>query len=527
MLRNLACFLLASACLICALPAAQAAEASALRYMNREIVEFRAPLLGASAEQRARRALANLRENLEQPEPARFNVESNTLGNSILLNKQLLFTLTPADVEPLSGDSLDALTQRTLARLQAVARETEEGRNLQGLLLSLGWVVGETLLLAGLIWALRRGHRWTRRRLLARAARQSTSLPLTVISPRSVLTGLSRLLALCFWLLVVILLYGWLTAALAHFPYTRAWGEQLGGFLLSTLFSIGHGILRTIPNLLVAGTMFVLAWGAVRLLRPFFDRIEQGQLQLGWLDEETVRPTRRLSTALIWVFTLVMAYPYLPGSHSEAFKGMSVLLGLMISIGASSTVGQAVSGLILMYSRTLRRGEYVRIGEHEGTIVDIGMFNTRLRTGRGAEITLPNAMIVGSSTANYSRTVKDKGYVLDTTVTIGYDTPWRQVEAMLIEAASRTPGVLAEPRPAVFQTALSDFYPEYCLVCQAVPSAPRPRAQVLSELHANIQDVFNEYGVQIMSPHYRGDPEQEKLVPPGNWYAPPAKPPGA
>jgi small-conductance mechanosensitive channel len=148
-----------------------------------------------------------------------------------------------------------------------------------------------------------------------------------------------------------------------------------------------------------------------------------------------------------------------------------------------------------------------------------------VRTGLGEELTLPNSMLLGTVVKNYSRAVKGHGYIVDTTVTIGYDTPWRQVEAMLIEAALRTPGVLSAPSPRVFQTALSDFYPEYRLVCQAVPKDPRPRAEVLANLHANIQDVFNEHGVQIMSPHYLGDPADAKVVPPARWYPPPAKMP--
>jgi small-conductance mechanosensitive channel len=236
-----------------------------------------------------------------------------------------------------------------------------------------------------------------------------------------------------------------------------------------------------------------------------------------------VGPTRRIATWLVWLFALAMAYPYLPGAQTEAFKGMSVLIGLMMSLGASSFVGQVAGGLILTYSSMLRKGEYVRIGEHEGTVVNIGAFNTRIRTGLGEEITLPNSMIVGSATKNYSRAVKGDGYVVDTVVTIGYDTPWRQVHAMLIEAAQRTPGVLADPAPTVFQTSLSDFYPEYRLVCQAIPHEPSPRAEVLANLHANIQDVFNEYGVQIMSPHYVLDPAQDKVVPRERWFAKPAK----
>ena len=243
----------------------------------------------------------------------------------------------------------------------------------------------------------------------------------------------------------------------------------------------------------------------------------------GWLTQETLPTTRRLVSIAIWLFALAMAYPYLPGAQTEAFKGLSVLLGLMVSLGASSVVGQGAAGLILTYTRTIRPGEYVRIGEHEGTVTEMGMFTTRIRTGLGEELTLPNSMITGAVTKNYSRSVQGRGYIVDTTVTIGYDTPWRQVEAMLVEAARRTPGILMAPAPQVFQTALSDYYPEYRLVAQARAERPRPRAEVLSHLHQNIQDVFNEHGVQIMSPHYMADPAVEKVVPPENWYAAPAK----
>ena len=264
---------------------------------------------------------------------------------------------------------------------------------------------------------------------------------------------------------------------------------------------------------------------AVGVLRSLFFRIEHGQLGVGWMSRDAAGPTRRVATWVVWIFALAMAYPYLPGAETEAFKGMSVLVGLMLSLGASSFVGQVAGGLILTYSGMLRRGEYVRIGEHEGTVVAVGAFNTRIRTGLGEEITLPNSVIVNSPTKNYSREVEGPGYIMDTVVTIGYDTPWRQVEAMLIEAARRTPDVLQQPAPRVFQTALSDYYPEYRLVCQAIPEQPRPRADILSALHANIQDVFNEHGVQIMSPHYVMDPGHEKVVPPDRWYAAPARPP--
>jgi small-conductance mechanosensitive channel len=289
---------------------------------------------------------------------------------------------------------------------------------------------------------------------------------------------------------------------------------------------LGRGVLGSVPDLVIAVAIFLIARAVVAMLRPFFARvIAAGPKERNWLDADTARPTERLLTVVVWLFALVMAYPYLPGADSEAFKGMSLLIGLVVTIGGSSVFGQAASGLVLMYSRTIRVGEYVRINDQEGTITEMGAFTTCVRTGLGEELTLPNSLVLSTVTKNYSRAVHGRGFVLDTTVTIGYDTPWRQVEAMLLEAARRTDGVLNDPAPRIFHTALSDFYPEYRLVCQAVPELPRPRAEVLSALHAHIQDVFNEYGVQIMSPHYLGDPAAAKVVPREALYAAPARPP--
>ena len=231
----------------------------------------------------------------------------------------------------------------------------------------------------------------------------------------------------------------------------------------------------------------------------------------------------------IWLFALAMAYPYLPGANSEAFKGVSVLAGLMLSLGASSVVGQALSGLSLMYSRSLRVGEYVKVGETEGTVVALGMFTTKIHTGMGEEVSLPNTVVFSQPIRNFSRLVKDGRFMIHITVTIGYSTPWRQVHAMLMEGAARSPGVATDPAPYVVQTALSDFYVEYRLCAQSNRDAPARRAEVISQLHSNVQDVFNENGVQIMSPHYMEDPPEPQVVKPGPWASRPAAgklPPG-
>jgi small-conductance mechanosensitive channel len=263
--------------------------------------------------------------------------------------------------------------------------------------------------------------------------------------------------------------------------------------------------------------IFALARLATQANTLFMGRVERGELQVGWLDIDTAGPTRRLSNGAVWLFALAMAYPYLPGAGSEAFKGVTVLAGLMLSLGASGVVGQAMSGFSLMYARALRVGEYVKVGDTEGTVTSIGLFATQVHTGMGDQVSLPNAVVLSQPVRNFSRLAGGAQFMLQAQVTIGYATPWRQVHALLLEAAARTPGVAAEPAPYVVQTALSDFYVEYRLCAWGTKSAPRRRAEAISQLNANVQDVFNESGVQIMSPHYYADPPQPQVVPPGPW----------
>jgi small-conductance mechanosensitive channel len=314
----------------------------------------------------------------------------------------------------------------------------------------------------------------------------------------------------------------WFNASLTAVPQTRPLGERLGGILYDTLATVGRAMLDALPGLFFVAVIIAIARVITRAGARFFDRVRDRELSFGWLDRDTAPPTRMIFTIVVWLFALAMAYPYIPGSQSEAFKGLSVLFGLMVSIGASGTVGQATSGLILMYSRAFRIGEFIQVQDTEGTVVELGLFATRIRTGMGEEVMLPNTVVVANRSKNYSRVVPGAGFVVDTVVTIGYDTPWRQVQAMLVEAARRVESIASEPAPRVMQTALSDFYVEYRLVAYSKASAPLPRAEVMSHLHASIQDVFNEYGVQIMSPHYLGDPETEKVVPKARWYEKPA-----
>jgi small-conductance mechanosensitive channel len=507
---------------------AEPRSAGTVVLFNRPIVVFRAPFLGIPPTERAAAAHDRIVTLLGQGGPGKVEVEHLEPGDAIKIDGTFAFLLTRDDVDRLRGETFETLVGNAVHALEKTIAETKEARDGRLMLIAAGWAAGATVVYVFLLWGLRRIGRAVTRRMLLLADSTAGQIRIggsEVLQRERTLVLVRRLLQIGFWAFVLLLTYEWFGYVLSRFPYTRPWGEQLNSFLVNAIVDVLTSVAAAMPDLLIAITIFFAARGVTGMLTRFFDGVQSGRIEVAWIDADSARPTRRLAAFAVWVFALVMAYPYIPGSGTEAFKGLSVLVGLMVSIGASGIIGQAASGLILMYTRTFRPGEYVRVGDNEGTIIEMGMFTTRLRTGLGEELTLPNSLVLGTVTRNYSRAVKGPGFVLDTTVTIGYDAPWRQVHAMLVEAAHRTQGVLADPPPRVFQTALSDFYVEYRLVCQAIPTEPRPRAEVLSSLLANVQDVFNEHGVQIMSPHYLGDPAQQKVVPKERWYATPAAPP--
>jgi small-conductance mechanosensitive channel len=496
-----------------------------LKIANRSIIVFRGALLGEAPQIRVKRAKTAINEALDDADDLSVTLDGIQGSYLVLLGAKRAFIVSPKDVDTTEFESVRQAAESAAGKLRQVVAETQEARSLHLILRSLAGAALATGIYVVLLW----GMAYLRRRLLKKLPdlmhRHTQALKVgrvQVIDANYLYPLVSRLLGIVRWLVVLLLTYEWLGFVLSRFPYTRPWGESLNNYLLEVAGYLFQGIVGAIPGLGVALAIFFIARGTTVFARRILRRMATPGT-FSWLNQETLQPTQRLTSLAIWLFALAMAYPYLPGAGTEAFKGLSVLIGLMISLGATSVVGQAASGLILTYTRTLRPGEFVRIGEYEGTVTELGIFTTRIRTGLGEVLTLPNSMITATVTKNYSRTVQGPGYVVDTVVTIGYDTPWRQVEAMLLEAARRTPGVLDEPPAQVFQTALSDFYPEYRLVAQAIPSQPRPRAVLLSMLHANIQDVFNEYEVQIMSPHYLGDPEHEKRVPRDKWYAAPAQ----
>lgn len=498
-------------------------KTAALKVGNRTIFTYRAPLYGYAPSQRAEAASARLQSVLDRGVTGPVSTKSVADGVAVQVGEHLIFIITPGDLNTLAGETLDEAGRKASGHLATALAELAEAGSTETLLRGIGYAVAATVILLLVLAGIRRSHRWLRTHLADVVGPRLKAIAIGGFTQHieGIILFLKGLTGLTAWALALFFLYLWLSFSFMQFPYSRPWGEQLHGHMTAGAKAIALTIVNFIPGLVIVAVIFLITRFIARLARLFFDAVESGRVTVPGFYAETAQPTRRIVTVILWLFSLVMMYPYLPGSESDAFKGVSVFVGLLLSIGSAGTVNQAVSGLMLMYSRALRVGDFVQIGETLGTVVTLGMFSTRIRTNLGEIVSLPNAVIVGTTTKNYSREEETGGVLLSTTVTIGYNAPWRQIHAMLAEAAHRTEGLLEDPPPRVLQRSLSDFYVEYMLAARI--AEPNRRMAVLDELHRNIQDVFNEYGVQIMSPHYEADPADKVWVPRENWYEAPAK----
>jgi small-conductance mechanosensitive channel len=494
-------------------------------FANRPIVTLRARVLGRSPAERAEGAKRLLQGLVAQGISG--PVESRAFDGGVIITvaSRAVFGLTTPDIDELAGETLESAGTEAAARLQIAVSEAVEAYSPSTLLgASALAVIGITTGLL-ILWAILRARERVALRLIDIAERKISETGLTdLVSLRAsrVLEFQRGLVTAVALVLCLFVAYATLQFVLRRFPYTRPWGESMRGYMLQSAVDLFMGAVNAVPGLFTVALIAVGTAFLVRLLGLWFSAIERGQMHVRGIYPETAQPTRRLLTTLLWLFATVVAYPYLPGSDSEAFKGVTVFLGLMVTFGSSGLVNQIMSGFMVTYARALRKGDFVRIGDVEGTVLHLGVLSTKIRTLFGEEVTIPNAVVVGQTTTDYSRFAETGITFTQTSVTIGYDTPWRQVQAMLLLAAERTSGLRQEPRPYVLQMGLQDFYVKYTLCVHL--EHQESRLFTLHALHGHIQDLFNEYGVQIMSPNYLLDPKAPKLVAKKDWYAAPASP---
>ncbi|WP_316848116.1 mechanosensitive ion channel family protein [Pedobacter psychrodurus] len=300
---------------------------------------------------------------------------------------------------------------------------------------------------------------------------------------------------------ILIVIYLAFPVLFGIFPFTRDLSVNLLGYILSPLKKIGISVWNYIPDLMTILVLLVVFRYVIRFVHFIKVEIERGKLTIPGFYKDWANPTYQIIRVLILAFMLIVIFPYLPGSDSGVFKGVSVFMGVLFTFGSAGALGNVVAGLVLTYMRAFKIGDRVKIGEVTGDITEKTLLVTRVRTIQNEIVSIPNSTVMNNHTVNFSIEAADKGLILNTMVTIGYDVPWRQVHQLLIDAALATPLIEAGPKPYVLQTSLDDYYVSYRL--NAFTKSPNKQAVIYSGLHSNIQDQFNQAGVEIMSPHYK------------------------
>lgn len=326
------------------------------------------------------------------------------------------------------------------------------------------------------------------------------------------------------WLLVLFLFYIYLHFVFSLFPMTRGWATILLTYTIDAFTVVGTSILGYLPNLIFILVVAIITNYIVKLARLVFDGIGEGRISIPGFFSDWAKPTFNIARFLIIVFAAIVVIPYLPGSGSGAFQGVSIFFGLLLSLGSTAAVANVVAGVVITYMRAFRIGDRVKIADTMGEVTEKTLFVTRIRTIKNVDVTIPNAMVLANHIINFSTLCRNEaGLILHTAVTIGYDVPWKQVHELLIAAAESTETLEKEPKPFVLQTSLDDFYVTYEI--NAHTRCPESMAESYSRLHQNIQDRFNEAGIEITSPHYSALRDGNQATIPSSYLPSDYKPP--
>ncbi|MBK0369996.1 mechanosensitive ion channel family protein [Flavobacterium agrisoli] len=326
-----------------------------------------------------------------------------------------------------------------------------------------------------------------------------------------------RIVTVIKWILSFMIIYFSLPIMFSFFPSTEAYADTLLNWVFTPAKSVFMGFVSFLPNLFSIIVIVVIFRYAIKILKFFVDEIKRGNIHIDGFYSDWALPTFNIVRVLLYAFMVVIIFPYLPGSDSPIFQGVSVFIGILFSLGSSNAIANMVAGLVITYMRPFKIGDFIKIGDVSGEVIEKTALVTRVRTTKFEDVTIPNATVLSSTSTNYSANTQNNigGLVIHTTITIGYDVPWKDVHKALIAAANRTDFVQKLPEPFVLQTSLDDFYVAYQI--NAYTREPNKQPRIYSSLHQNIQDCFNEAGIEIMSPHYRATRDGSQITIPPNY----------
>ena len=452
--------------------------------------------------------------------PAAIRVTEMARSSDIAAGDLMLVSVTDADAAAAGMARAQLAAQWLTAIRSALAAYTDEHSSAT----TLQAVLYTALATAALLLILALAHRGFRRLHSTVDSWRPTRIKplriqrLEVVSAQRVaglLLLVIRTAQLALWL-ILLLIYAPLV--FSFFPVTRRLFEGVADGAMSALRTVGGAILLYLPSLAFLVVVGAIAWVAIKFVRLVFSAIAGGSIVVPGFYPDWAQPTYKIVRFVIIVIAAIAMFPYVPGSSSPAFRAISLFVAALVSLGSSSAVSNVIAGVLLTYTRAFQLGDRVQIGEAVGDVVATTLLVTRIRTIKNVEITIPNSQVLSIHISNFTSRAQQGGLILHTTVTIGYDAPWRKVHELLIQAARATPDVLAEPAPFVLQTSLDDSYVSYQI--NATTDRPARMAETYSALHQNIQDAFNEAGIEIMSPHYRALRDGNRVTIPRDYLPP-------
>ncbi|MFO0149498.1 MAG: mechanosensitive ion channel family protein [Microcystis sp.] len=476
---------------------------------NQELFTIRQGIGSFSAQERAKSLTARIEKIADDdalsPEDLTIKIDPEDKNPSIILGDTVIATITSKDAK-LHSVSQEVLAERALAKIKAAIVRYRQERQPDNLFKDATLTVSATLATVLIFWVII----FISSRVFPQIQRLITSLVpgvvfqnFEIISSQTIGIFSLRVLQFIRTLIILTILYFYLTFVLRLFPWTRKFGDGFLQYFFSALEVISQEIAKYLPNIFIILIIVFITHYLLRAIKPFFTGLERENLVINGFYPDWAKPTYNLLSLLIIALAIVIAFPYLPGFNSPAFQGVSVFLGVLFSLGSTSAIANVVGGIILIYTRSFQLGDKISIGDVIGDVIEKGLLVTRIRTPSNRIITIPNSSLLNTNVINFTVSQREfkQPLILQTTVTLGYDLPWRKVHATLKEAALATQFIVSEPAPFVLQTSLDDFYVSYQL--NAYTDHPSKMVYIYSELHQNIQDKCNEVGIEIMSPHYK------------------------
>ncbi len=460
-----------------------------------------------------------------------FNADSLVLKNdsaisAITYKSDLVLAITNKDA---AASELDRpqLAANYLAILKKKLSSTFESDSIKEQIINVLETIAVVAVLLILIWGVNRLFRVFKVKLLkswqSRVAKLGEKGAPIGYADR-LLPIVTNLLRAARVLIIIVLIYLALPVTFLIFPWTKPIATQLLSYVIDPLKDIVKAIVHYIPNLLTITVIYLCTRYLIKLIKFIATEIESGSFTINKFYPDWAIPTYNIVRVLLYAFMFVVIFPYLPGSDSKIFQGVTVFLGVLFSLGSSSAISNMVAGLVLTYMRPFKIGDRVKVGEITGDVIEKNLLITRIRTVKNEDITVPNSTILGGATINYTSSSQNLGLILHTSITIGYDAPWKTIHELMINAALATEGILHEPKPFVYQTDLNDFNVTYQI--NAYTAHSHRMSSLYSLLHQNIQDKFNEAGMEIMSPHFTSLRDGNSIQIPDDYIAKDYKKPG-